>query len=152
MLATRERTRHALLDRAERYLDLTWRDDALFPYSTRLVDGRLVHDYEHPHTRRYTINSLLGLRDPEKTEAFVRLQLPRVTNPGDLGLAAVLLGERVALDGAEPQTMQERCWLVVPAPATSPRVACVVTSLRQPAVAFDQGALAVVAALTARVL
>src|SRR5205823_2276774 len=99
-------------DRAERYLDLTWCDDALFPYSTRLVDGRLVHDYEHPHTRRYTINSLLGLRDPEKTEAFVELQLPLVTNPGDLGLAAVLLGDRVPLDVAEPQTMQERCWLL----------------------------------------
>ena len=112
MLATPELTRPALLDRATRYLELAWRDDALFPFSTRLLDGRLVHDYDHPHTRRYTINSLLGLQDAEKIGAFVEKQLPRVTNPGDRGLAAVLLGDVVDLDGAAPTTMQERCWLL----------------------------------------
>jgi hypothetical protein len=124
MVAAPERVIAPLLQRALGYLELTWRDDALFPYSTRLVDGRLVHDYEHPHTLRYTINSLLGLRAfgapgaEEKVDAFVHLRLPDVTNPADLGLAAVLLGDAVALDGLEPQTMQERCWLLWGAVAT----------------------------------
>ena len=48
--------------------------------------------------------------------------------------------------------LAERCWLVVPMPTASPRLACVVTSLRQPVAAFDHGALAVVAALTERAL
>lgn len=124
MVAAPEQVITPLLRRAVDNLELTWRGDALFPYSTRLVDGGLVHDYEHPHTLRYTINSLLGLRAfgapgaEEKVDAFVRLRLPEVTNPGDLGLAAVLLGDAVALDGLEPQTMQERCWLLWGALAT----------------------------------
>jgi hypothetical protein len=124
VLAAPEHTGHALLARATRYLELAWREDALFPYSTRLAGGRLVHDYEHPHTRRYTINSLLGLDAaahpdaPAMIDAFVDRQLPHVTNPGDLGLAALLLGDRVQLDGAVPQTMQERCWVLWGALAT----------------------------------
>jgi hypothetical protein len=111
-----ERTAHPLLDRAARYLELTWREDALFPFSTRLVDGELVHDYEDWRTRRYTINSLLGLQAAglagSKVERFVERQLLHVTNPGDRALAAVLLGDAVDLGGAEPATMQERCWLI----------------------------------------
>jgi hypothetical protein len=124
MVAAPEQVLSPLLQRALAYLELTWRDDALFPYSTRLVDGALVHDFEHPHTLRYTINSLLGLRAfgapgaEEKIEAFVRLRLPEVANPGDLGLAAVLLGDSIELDGLEPRTMQERCWLLWGALAT----------------------------------
>lgn len=124
MVAAPEQALAPLLQRALGYLELTWRDDALFPYSTRLVDGALVHDYEHPHTLRYTINSLLGLRAfgapgaEDKVGAFVRLRLDEVTNPGDLGLAAVLLGDAVTLDGLEPRTMQERCWLLWGALAT----------------------------------
>jgi hypothetical protein len=113
-----------LLDRSLRYLRLTWRDDALFPFSTRLVDGCLVHDFDDWRTRRYTVNSLLGLqaaRAPEApalVEEFVRRQLPHLTNAADLGLASLLLGDRVALDAAEPRTMQERCWLLWGAVAT----------------------------------
>jgi hypothetical protein len=116
--------RSGLLDRSLRYLRLTWRDDALFPFSTRLVDGRLVHDYEDWRTRRYTVNSLLGLQAagapeaPELIDAFVERQLPALTNAADLGLAAVLLGDRIALDAAEARTMQERCWLLWGAVAT----------------------------------
>ncbi len=76
----------------------------LFPYSTRLVDGRFVNNYEHPHAVRYTINTLLGLSEAaragmagigESTVAtmrstFLERQLARVETPADLGLLTLL--------------------------------------------------------------
>ncbi len=80
-------------------------EDALFPYSTSLRGDALVHDYEHRHARRYTINTLLGLaearrhgaadawleRVPELTDRFIELHLAGLESPADLGLAALLL-------------------------------------------------------------
>ena len=37
-------------------------EDALFPHSTRQDARGLEHTFEHPHTIRYTINTLLGLQ------------------------------------------------------------------------------------------
>ena len=86
-------------------LDVVRGDDALFPYSTTVREGAYVNDFEHPAAIRYTINSLLGLkaaasREPRKAvpaeveqlvDSFVRHHWDDVRNPGDLGLALVLL-------------------------------------------------------------
>jgi hypothetical protein len=83
-------------------------DAGLFPFSTRLAEGRLVRDFAHPHTRRYTINSFLGLRraalcepsapSPERVDAmierFLERQFEKVSSRADLGLLALLLSER----------------------------------------------------------
>ena len=42
---------------------------ALFPYTTRVVDGRYASDFNHPSTIRYSSNCLLGLRTAEETRA-----------------------------------------------------------------------------------
>jgi len=82
-------------------------EDALFPYSTRQGATGLEHDYEHPHTLRYTINSLLGLHRAERfgeadlvpgataamVERFLELHLASITNQADLGLLLLLLVE-----------------------------------------------------------
>jgi hypothetical protein len=83
--------------------------DGLFPYSTRLVDGVFVNDYETAGALRYTINSLLGLAEASEAGAgpakrsdvatmvdtFLERQLPRVEGAGDLGLLAVLAVEQL---------------------------------------------------------
>jgi hypothetical protein len=78
---------------------------ALFSYSTRLVDGRFVNDFEHPFARRYTVNTLLGLRRAAPfadghalcSEGLVNRFLERhaddVTSAADLGLLLALLVE-----------------------------------------------------------
>jgi hypothetical protein len=83
-------------------------DAALFAFSTRLGErGGLVHTFEHPHTVRYTINTLLGLQRAEANEAsdlvargtdrmvdrFLARHLDRTTNPADLGLLLLVLVE-----------------------------------------------------------
>jgi hypothetical protein len=51
-----------LVDGSVANLQETWDERrGLFPYSARLVDGRVVADYDHPAAVRYTVNSLLGL-------------------------------------------------------------------------------------------
>jgi hypothetical protein len=79
----------------------------LFPYSTRVVAGRLVNDYAHPQTIRYTINTLLGLAEAaragspdlsraevdEMVEAFLSRGRGRVETCADTGLLTVLLAE-----------------------------------------------------------
>jgi hypothetical protein len=82
--------------------------EGLFPFSTRLEHGGLVHDFEHPHTVRYTINSLLGLRraahlNPdaqvsvaevdEMIDRFLDRQYDSISSAADLGLLALLLAE-----------------------------------------------------------
>lgn len=85
----------------------------LFPYSTRTRGGVLEHDFEHPHTLRYTINTLLGLQRAARTDQrvaflggtnamvdhFLDLHRDVVTDPADLGLFLLLLveGNRDAL-------------------------------------------------------
>jgi hypothetical protein len=82
--------------------------EGLFSYSTRLREGRLVQDFAHPGTRRYTINSLLGLRQatrlepsqpwrgelPGAIERFLDGQYPRLDSAADLGLLLALLDDR----------------------------------------------------------
>jgi hypothetical protein len=80
---------------------------AIFPYSTRLVNGSFVNDYEHPQAIRYTINTLLGLSEAaragnlnitqdearEMTEAFLERQRARVDTYADRGLLTLLVTE-----------------------------------------------------------
>jgi hypothetical protein len=98
----------ALLGGCVRHLTAV-RDEssALFPYSTRLVDGRYVNDYGHPDAIRYTINSLLGLSAIARAgnhgvdsndimamiEEFLDRQEPRVVTCADAGLLMLLLVE-----------------------------------------------------------
>jgi len=81
--------------------------DALFPYSTRRGAMGLEHDFEHPHTPRYTINTLLGLQRAERfgeagcftgstaamVDRFHDLHLAKLANQADLGLLLLLLVE-----------------------------------------------------------
>ena len=83
--------------------------EALFSYSTRLRGGRLEQDFAHPGVHRYTVNSLLGLRQASRLEAaapwraelpgvvdrFLERQYPRLESPADLGLLLVLLDDRL---------------------------------------------------------
>jgi hypothetical protein len=89
----------------------------LFPYSTRTVDGvTLRHDFEHRHTVRYTINTLLGLQRAGSTGAapfpgtaaelvdrFLEVHRDSVDDPADLGLLLLLLVE----GGREPALLEE---------------------------------------------
>jgi hypothetical protein len=82
-------------------------DEALFPFSTRLGPGGLEHTFDHPHTIRYTINTLLGVQraahcdapDPfvrsadSMVDRFLELHLRETGNPADLGLLLLLLAE-----------------------------------------------------------
>src|SRR5207237_1010404 len=70
-------------------------------------DGRLAQDFEHPQTRRYTINSLLGLQAAARAtphderladvrqlvDDFLTRHEQRIVHPGDLGLLTLLLCE-----------------------------------------------------------
>src|SRR5439155_27174161 len=81
--------------------------EGLFSFSATVRNGELVQDFEHPQTRRYTINSLLGLQAaaratpgdprlddvPELLDAFLARHEQRVTHPGDLGLLTLVLCE-----------------------------------------------------------
>ena len=97
-----------LRGRAQTFLtDVVHREDALFPYITRVRDREYVHDFDHPSVIRYTINSLLGLQaaarheprqlDPAEVSAltttFLEHHLERIDNPADFGLLLVLLSE-----------------------------------------------------------
>jgi hypothetical protein len=80
-------------------------EDGLFPFSTRLIRGRYVNEFDHEHTLRYTINTFLGLREavqageanewselyPQQLQRFLDCHRRRITNPADLGLLALLL-------------------------------------------------------------
>jgi hypothetical protein len=80
---------------------------AMFPYSTSLVEGRFVNDYDHPQVIRYTINTLLGLNEAARsgrsglssndvatmTEAFLRQNTARIDTCADHGLLALLLSD-----------------------------------------------------------
>jgi hypothetical protein len=64
-----------------------------------LRNGRLEQDFAPAGTVRYTINSLLGLRqasrlDPATLDRFLERQYPRLESPADLGLLLVLLDDR----------------------------------------------------------
>jgi hypothetical protein len=81
----------------------------LFSYSTRLREGRLVQDFDNPRTLRYTINSLLGLRQAARLEPdapwraelagavdrFLERQYGQLESPADLGLLLALLDDRL---------------------------------------------------------
>jgi hypothetical protein len=80
---------------------------ALFPYSTRLGPHGFEHTFEHPHTIRYTINTLLGVQRAAQRDAgdpfvqsadvmvdrFLDLHLGEIANPADLGLLLLLGAE-----------------------------------------------------------
>jgi hypothetical protein len=82
-------------------------DTALFPFSSRLGDRDVEHTFDHPHTIRYTINTLLGIQraaasdgdDPllrgsgPMVDRFLALHLDQTSNPADLGLLLLLLAE-----------------------------------------------------------
>jgi hypothetical protein len=90
------------------FLPRAWDDErALYSFSATLgPGGELVQDWSHPHTVRYTINSLLGLHAAIGTdalpaiEAFGSRHASQISNPADLGLFAVLTTECGDLAGA----------------------------------------------------
>ena len=114
----------------------------LFPFSTRVKDGKYDNDYEGNQAVRYTINSLLGLKEalrsgadmvfvkkcPTLVEAFMKQHYGAVSNYGDLGLLLVMicdLGERrdaadvlrrigdvVARGGVKTFNVQEMSWML----------------------------------------
>jgi hypothetical protein len=110
---------NALLEHSTTFLRETWSsDEGLFPFSTSLVDGQYVNDYEHHLSLRYTVNTLLGLKeaaahggaDPEDvrtmTERFLTRRSRDMTSPADFGLLLVLL--RDELDRPEARAALER--------------------------------------------
>jgi hypothetical protein len=101
-----------LLEGSVENLLASWSEPlALFPFSSRLHGGTIVHDYENPIAARYTINTLLGLLEAARSrrlgvseadvhalaEAFLQRDAERVSLPADRGLATLLIAE---LDGA----------------------------------------------------
>ncbi len=97
---------NALSERALEFLERVYDDDrALFPYSTRLENGALRSVYENPLAVRYSLISLLGLReaaigagehpfvrrlDPI-VDRFLAVHAGRVANHADQGLLALLI-------------------------------------------------------------
>ena len=79
----------------------------LFPYSTRVRDGRYVNDYSHADAIRYSINSLLGLAESaragrpgpsvgdvhELTTTFLGRHAQDIVTCADAGLVTVLLAQ-----------------------------------------------------------
>lgn len=74
----------------------------LFSYSTQLVGGSYVNDFQHPLKLRYTINTLLGIQQALQfypldweldrlVEQFLRANRAAITNPADCGLTLALL-------------------------------------------------------------
>src|SRR4051794_7369171 len=107
-------------------------EEALYPFSTRLVDGKLVNDFEHPQTLRYTITSLVGLaqalpaeRVEPIVERFVARHLDRLDTPADLGLLSLLhpaprerLRHAAAWTRSARLNMQDLGWMLWGASAT----------------------------------
>lgn len=102
----------------------TWdRELSLFPYSSQIVDGRLVNDYDHPLAVRYTLNSLLGLaraaqagEGPElgdvrsRFSAFHRTHADRITTLADTGLLTLVCAELENESGAKDALACARAW------------------------------------------
>jgi hypothetical protein len=110
-----------LLERALVFLENVYDPErALFPFSTRLVDGRYVSTYEEAGAIRYSINCLLGLRQAERhgvdspfagevdrlVQRFTERHYARIRNHGDLGLFLVLLADRFEAGPAEDALRQ----------------------------------------------
>ena len=100
-----------LLEGSVENLIASWSEQrALFPFSSRLRDGSVSHDYANPIATRYTINTLLGLLEAARSErlgispgdvqplaeAFLRREAELVSLPADHGLVTLLIAE---LDG-----------------------------------------------------
>jgi hypothetical protein len=128
-----------VLDRAHRTLRDMWNPTlGLFPFTTSVRSGRYVHEYDHPLAPRYTINTLLGLREfaaahpdelsPEEvrsmTSIFWDKQRTSIRSAGDFGLLLVHLSteaESTILDevrgtvleaAPEKADLQELSWLL----------------------------------------
>jgi hypothetical protein len=110
---------NTLLEHSATFLRETWSsDEGLFPFSTSVVDGQYVNDYVHHLSLRYTVNTLLGLKeaaahggaDPDEvrtmTERFLVRRSADMTSPADFGLLLVLL--RDELDRPEARRALER--------------------------------------------
>jgi hypothetical protein len=80
-------------------------EQALFPYSSRLVAGAFINDYRKPDALRYTLNTLLGLQEAAQTrpadlpasrveamiESFCERHGDAIEDPADLGMLLLLL-------------------------------------------------------------
>jgi hypothetical protein len=114
---------------------------SLFSYSTDIVGGRLVNDFDHPLHMRYTINTWLGLVKlsehhqfdwdvPAGVDRFLARNLDDVTNPGDQGLLLYLLAraghdrlpelykrfvtdDLISDERLNPLPVQELCWILI---------------------------------------
>lgn len=98
----------SLCDGALSFLEAVYSEPtALYPFTTRLVDGEYRPVFDHPRTVRSTVNCFLGLVKaarhtpddprlgcvPERVRRFLSLHERAVADPGDIGLLAVLLAE-----------------------------------------------------------
>ncbi len=74
----------------------------LFSYSTRIVAGSYLNDFQHPLKLRYTINTLLGIQQAlrfypldwkidQLIAQFLQVNRAAITNPADCGLTLALL-------------------------------------------------------------
>ncbi len=117
------------------------REDGFFSYSSSLVDGAWVNDFENPLAVRYTINTLLGLREaarvdpaaplaaeyPLLLDRFLARRAGSIRSAADFGLLLALLAdeerERVEADAvarvdafsrAEPTglNVQDAAWML----------------------------------------
>ena len=104
-----------LARRACSFLEAVYDPDlALFPYTTRVVEGRYVSDFYHASAIRYSINCLLALRTANEREPgahsfatrgdelvadFLDRNEASVRNIGDKGLLLALLAGRDGMEG-----------------------------------------------------
>lgn len=108
-----------------------------FSYSTRIIDGKYVNDFDNPLMIRYTINSYLGIMKFNKTfstnffneelEKFLKINLTSIDNLGDKGLLLYLLSlinhelsKKIAKEFIEIKkedllnlSLQEICWILL---------------------------------------
>ena len=97
-----------LCRRGVEFLSLVYDEEqALFPFTSSPTGDGYTSDYAHPQTRRYTINTLLGLQAAraggvehpwlegldQRVRAFVDLHASSIEDPADLGLLGLLLVE-----------------------------------------------------------
>ena len=140
--SSRHRPMIQICEDAAQWLDATWNDErALFPYSTRVVEGGYANDYGPlAGALRYSITSFAGLARmaaaepghplasavPLRLNSFLEKRLGDVKNFGDLGLLLAVCSEDAARhDAAEVMlaTVAERAGAAHPRSATMQELA-----------------------------
>ena len=124
MPPSRQRSLRRLVSGSVENLLATWdREHNLFPYSSRVAEGRLVNDYSQPLAVRYTLNSLLGLARAahageglelhdvqQRCAGFHAAHAARIATLADTGLLALLHAELEDEHGAREALAGIRRW------------------------------------------